>query len=254
MSTKTHPDEGSDVQPFQDDDSVVKESPSVEAEGGVKAAIIDPPEQESVPRISVNWTLDPTPHSFRSELPPTLCLILTSHASRPITIYNESLNPGRMLREGCFPIFDKTDNIGVAHKKVRYCYFEPPSKIHVPLREKLFRTLYPGVPLVLATPFGPTEWAPKSFLERYVKPGVELERRRALGVDGLKPGHHYSLRAGQGWGRIRWWEYGEKEEVMNPPTGKLDGKKVAYRQSKNPHPPIMLDVKNLHDIDFWCVE
>ena len=254
MSTKTYPAMESHVQPIKHDNPVVMECPCVEAEGGLQETIVDPPEQESVPVISLNWTLDPTSHSFSSELPPTLCLILTSHADKPITIYNETLNPSRLLCEGKFPIFDQTDSIEVPHHKRIYCDFEPPSKIKVPLREKLFQTLYPEMPLVLATPFGPTDWPPKPFSEGYVKPGVEFSTRRALGVDGLKPGHHYSLRARKGWGQIRWWEYGEKEEVMNPPTGKLDGRKVAYRRSKNPHPPIMLDVKNVQDIDFWCVE
>lgn len=53
---------------------------------------------------------------------------------------------------------------------------------------------------------------------------------------------------------MRWWEYGEKEEVINPLTGRLDGREVIYRQYKNPHPRIKLDLKDLPDIDFWCVE
>ncbi|ERF71378.1 hypothetical protein EPUS_09050 [Endocarpon pusillum Z07020] len=186
MSTKTHPVEGSDVQPFQDDNSVVMESPSVEAEGGVKETIINPPEQESVPRISLNWTLDPTPHSFSTELPPTICLILTSHANKPITIYNEALNPSRLLSEGKFPIFDQTDNIEVPHRRRIYCDFEPPSKIKVPLREKLFHTLYPAVPGSVSracNPFRANQLGPQTLLG-----GLHQARSRASEKTRLRGG------------------------------------------------------------------
>lgn len=90
---------------------------------------------------------------------------------------------------------------------------------------------------------------------------------------------------GKDWEYIRWWEYGEKEEVMNPPGGRLDGRwedggeiegtnavrsrgrrmtglcktgsptqLVAYRYSKKPHPGVHFDIDRLSNIDFWCVE
>lgn len=50
-----------------------------------------------------------------------------------------------------------------------------------------------------------------------------------LGRTSISKEGHISLnlgtcRVGKDWEYIRWWEYGEKEEVMNPPGGRLDGR------------------------------
>ncbi len=228
--------------------------PSVEAGAGLQETMVDPPEQESVPQISLSWTLDPTTHSYSSDLPPTLSVVLTSHAKRPITFYNDCVKPGRLLYKAAFSIFDCTSGVEVKQRKRIYCVFEPPSKVKVQLPEHMFWTLYPEVPLVFTAAFGPTKEAPKAFSDVYTEANVELPPEQARGVDRLIPGHHYRLRAGRSWGRIRWWEYGEKEEVMNPPNGRLDGRELIYRTNKSPHPRIDLHPENLPDIDFWCVE
>ncbi|MCJ1461846.1 hypothetical protein MMC07_000445 [Pseudocyphellaria aurata] len=204
--------------------------PQEDIEQGRKTAV-HRREDEEIPRIFVSWSLNPTTHSYSNDVAPTLSLALTSHADRPLTIYNDSVLPRHMLVEGKFVIFDVTSNVEVPQRKSRLCFFEPPSKVQVPLREHLFHTLYPEVPVVFETAFG-----------------------RATGVDGLEPEHHYRLGPGQGWGYVRWWEYGEKEEVMNPPSGKLDGRRIAYRHSKNPHQGIYLETGNMSAIDFWCTE
>lgn len=77
---------------------------------------------------------------------------------------------------------------------------------------------------------------------------------QSRGVDGLEIGHRYGLRPGKGWGYIRWWEYGEKDEVMNPPGGRLDGREMAYSRKKTPHPGIRVHVEALPEIRFECVE
>ncbi|KAL9637859.1 MAG: hypothetical protein Q9164_001942 [Protoblastenia rupestris] len=230
---------------------------SMKTRGDPGKTSVDTLDEEPLPDISIEWRLDPTTHSFsRNSTPPTLCLILTSHDKRPITIYDESLSPGHLLAEGKFSIFYHTTNAHVARSKSRFCHFEPPSKIEVPLRESLFHTLYPEVPVVFSTVFGRSNKAPKPAL-RAEEANVDVKQyphRPGRGVDGLEPNHHYCLRAERGWGYIRWWEYGEKDEVMNPPSGRLDGRTVAYRRSKNPHRGIQLEVQSLPDIDFWCVE
>ncbi|KAI4121166.1 MAG: hypothetical protein LQ338_006529 [Usnochroma carphineum] len=210
------------------------------------------PEETSEPAISVSWSLDPPTHSYSSDTAPTLKLSLTSHATRPITIYNEYMNPSIVLAEGHLSIFDHTANVEVDQVKTRYCDFPPPSKVHVPLREQMFHTLYPEVPKVFTGTFGRGKMPPKPKLPE--SSNGERDKKQARGVDGLEPGHQYSLRPGKGWGYIRWWEYGEKDQVINPPEGRLDGRQVAYNRKKTPHPAIRVNVEELPEIEFWCVE
>ncbi|KAL8826338.1 MAG: hypothetical protein Q9170_007442 [Blastenia crenularia] len=198
------------------------------------------------PEIAVAWSLEPNIHSFSGDRTPTLSLSLTNRASRPITFYNEHLCLTRVLAEGHLIIFDYTSNSPVDQTKTRFCDFAPPSKIHVPLRERLFYTLYPGEPLVFSATFGISK-----TLSRLK--GTS-ERPQSRGVNGLEIGHQYGLRPGKGWGRIRWWEYGEKEEVMNPPGGILDGRTIAYKHHKTPHPGFNINVMELPEIRFECVE
>lgn len=209
-------------------------------------------EAEEIPCISVSWSLSPTVHSYSNNFAPKLCLILTSHADKPLTIYNESLNPGRMLAEGKFRIFDLTNNLEIQQRKSRFCDFEPPSKVQVSLREHLFHTLYPEIPLVFETDFSGGKHAPQALREPEFAFDSKNPRMKARGVDGLEPGHHYRLESEQGWGFIRWWEYGEKEEVMNPPSGRLDGRRIAYGYKSSPHRGIHLDKGNMSGIFFSC--
>ena len=201
--------------------------------------------EETLPKVAISWSLDPTTHSFHSPTAPTLRLELTNHDTRPITIYNENFRPGALLAEAQFSIFDNTTNLEVHQSKTIFCNFVPPSYIHVPLPEKSFHTLPPGEPVAFTTRFTlTTEFPPRS----------KEHRARVRGVDGLEIGHHYSLRPGSWRGFIRWWDYGEKEEVINPPSGKLDGRKVMYRPKKAPHPGFDVEVEKLPEIQFWCVE
>ena len=89
----------------------------------------------------------------------------------------------------------------------------------------------------------------------HVRDGVDGERdnKQARGVNGLEVGHHYGLRPGKGWGYIRWWQDGEKDAVINPAEGKLDGRELAYR-NKAPYPGIRVDVEKLPEIEFWCIQ
>lgn len=117
---------------------------------------------------------------------------------------------------------------------------------------KLFHTFYLDVPLGFEMNFGGADHAPRALWEPESTVDFKHSRMKARGVDGLEPGHHYRLGPGQGWGCIPWWEYGEKEEVMNPSGGRLNGRRIAYRRNKNPHPAIYLDKGNISDIFFSC--
>ena len=80
-------------------------------------------------------------------------------------------------------------------------------------------TLYPGTPVSFIATFAISKSPPR--------PSLPHQSLRPRGIHGLEIRHKYVLRPGQGWGWVRWWEYGEKDEVINPPTGKLDGRTVA---------------------------
>jgi len=225
----------------------------IETNGGHQIRAGNDDGGEPLPEISVAWSLDPTIHSFSGSSAPTLRLFLTNHADRPITIYNEHLHLPTLLAEGNkFSIYDYTTGSEVPQVETRFCDFEPPSKIHVPLRETLFHTLPPGVPVPFPATFGRGSLTPKP--NDPDDPEREQNRNKVSGVHNLEVGHHYSLRSERGWTYVRWWEYGEKDEVINPPGGKLDGRKVAYRRRKNPHPRLQVMMDGLTEIDFWCVE
>ena len=150
------------------------------------------------PNVIIDWSLEPTTHSYNSDSSPTVKLSLTIHSDRPITIYKEHIDPSTILAEGRLSIFDHTTNTEVDQIKTRYCSIPPPSKVHVPLREQLFHTLYPDVPVTFTTSFGrsKTPSRPKS-IDTEDGPG---KNNQARGVHGLEPGHHYSLRPGKGMG------------------------------------------------------
>ena len=203
-------------------------------------------EQTLQPDVSAEWSLDLTTHSFSSNTSPTPTLSLTNHSNRPIIIYNECLVPSRLLAEGSFTIFDLTDDTEVHQLKTRFCNFVPPTNVHVPLRDSMFHTLYPGIPVSFIAPFGISKSLPR--------PSLPHQTLRPRGVHGLEIGHEYALRPGQGWGWVRWWEYGEKDKVINPPTGKLNGRTVAYKHSKAPRPGFRISIEALPAIKFICVE
>lgn len=104
------------------------------------------------------------------------------------------------------------------------------------------------MPVAFAAVFGRGKSTPKPK-----DPGgheSEQSRNKVKGVDGLETGHRYSLRPGSGWEYVLWWDYGETDEVMNPPESRLDGRKAAYRRTKNPHPGIQVEVEKLPEIGF----
>lgn len=39
---------------------------------------------------------------------------------------------------------------------------------------------------------------------------------------------------------------------MSQSSGRLDGRRIAYRHNMNPHRGIYLDIRNMSGIDFWC--
>lgn len=107
------------------------------------------------------------------------------------------------------------------------CRIPLPSEVAIPLDESQLYTLYPGQPLTLSALFTGSS-----------------RPRTANGVDNLVPKHKYMITISGSqrlqWYRIRWWEYGTKEELL---AKGLDGRQVRY--GKGPHEPIEIDTTGI---------
>ncbi|KAI0861465.1 hypothetical protein F4860DRAFT_171892 [Xylaria cubensis] len=180
------------------------------------------------PRVSASLCLDLTTYSVSSDKPPHLNLTITSHYTEAITIFADDLSPRLIVQSGCALIItDLADNTIVKQTKRTNCRIPLPQKVAVSLDESLFYTLYPNRPLTLSALFtGPSK------------------RHAANGVDSLKPGHRYIITLSSSqrlrWNRIRWWEYGTKDEVL---AKGLDAREVRY--GRGPHEPIEIDITGI---------
>ncbi|KAI1348767.1 hypothetical protein F5Y01DRAFT_291145 [Xylaria sp. FL0043] len=183
-----------------------------------------------VPEVAASLNRNPTMYSVSSHEPLLLTLTVTSKYTHPITIFADDLSPRSMTQTGCALIItDLTNNTIVKQTKRTHCRIPLSKKVVVPLDESLFYTLHPSQPLTFSAPFTGSSTS-----------------RFSNGVDGLKPGHRYMItfsdsRRSQ-WNRIRWWEYGTKEEVL---ARGLDGREVRY--GKGPHEPIEIDVSGIRE-------
>lgn len=218
-------------------------------------------DNKSKPIISVSISITPATYSYADQQAPNLNLIVTSHYSEPITIYADDLSPSLMLACGAFTITSLANGCEIKQSVRTHCRIPLPSKVAVPLNEKLFHTLLPNEPLTLSAPFSRsrTETGGRPLPKSH--PDYASDRRArsgACGVDGLEPGNDYVLRLASSprvhWNVIRWWEYGTREQVLHP-DGKesaLDGRKVRF--SRGPHEEIRIDTTSIGAVTFHCRE
>ncbi|KAI0454424.1 hypothetical protein F5B21DRAFT_475336 [Xylaria acuta] len=180
------------------------------------------------PQVSASLSLNPTTYSVSSDEPPHLSLTITSQYTGAITIFADDLSPRLIVQTGCaLVITDLADNTVVKQTTRTNCRIPLPQKVAVPLDESLFYTLYPNRPLTLSAPFAGSS-----------KP------RATNGVHSLQPGHKYMITLSGSqrlqWNRIRWWEYGTKDEML---AKGLDGREVRY--GRGPHEPIEIDITSI---------
>ncbi|KAI1745498.1 hypothetical protein F4680DRAFT_402395 [Xylaria scruposa] len=184
----------------------------------------------NTPRISASLCLDLTIYSVSSDKPPHLNLTITSHYTDAITIFADDLSPRLITQSGsALIITDLADNTVVKQTMRTNCRIPLPKKVTVPLDESLFHTLHPNRPLTLSASFtGPSN------------------RHTANGGESLKPGHKYMITLSGSqrlrWDRIRWWEYGTKDEVL---AKRLDAREVRY--GRGPHEPIEIDITGISE-------
>lgn len=215
-------------------------------------------ESRSIPKISASLSIDPATHSFANSQAPNLNLTITSQHTDPITIYADNPSPKTILTCAALTMTDLTTGSEVHQEKRTHCRIPPPTRIAVPLIERLFHTLLPNVPLTLSAPFtrDRTRTGGKPLAKH--DPDYGGNRQRSCGVDGLERGHRYAVSLASKprvqWYVIRWWEYGTKEEVLrgDGEGGSLDGRQVRY--GRGPHESIVMDLTNIAVIEFECQE
>ncbi|KAI1108450.1 hypothetical protein F5Y14DRAFT_436163 [Nemania sp. NC0429] len=208
---------------------------------------------EDIPKVSATLRLEPPIYSISSE-PSTLHLEVTSHHHSPITILADNLSVHWMLYNGtAFIITDLASNRVVEQIKRVPTRTPLPSRFSVPVLDWQLYTLYPEEPLLLTGPF---------FLhfKQLPEKGPEMERDW-VSIMGGSPSsaqpllleHRYMISLSgdeyMRWDKIRWWEYGTKEELLK--RG-LDGREVTY--GAGPHGSISVDTSQIEPIVFKCTE
>ncbi|KAI4231778.1 MAG: hypothetical protein L6R40_007635 [Gallowayella cf. fulva] len=181
------------------------------------------------PKLTVQLSLSPTTYSYSSPIPPTLRLSITSDAERPITLltYNTPFHPASGMTQDCFSIWDLTTDSSVKTTSIRVQRM-PLSRARGSADEQYLLTLPPSDTITVSTRFarGNQDLKPLSRAEAQQK-REEAERsgkaRRSLfacGVDGLEPGHRYSVSVAKGKLMSFWWVWGTKDDVLVDPESR----------------------------------
>ncbi|KAL8969418.1 MAG: hypothetical protein Q9183_002004 [Haloplaca sp. 2 TL-2023] len=182
-----------------------------------------------VPKLTVQLSLSSTNYSYSDPTPPTLHLSVTSDAERPITLltFNHPFHPASGITHDCFPIWDLTTNSSVKTTSVRINRL-PLSRARGSGDEQYFLTLPPSETTTVSTRFarGNKNLRPLSRAEAQQK-REEAERsgtaRRSIfacGVDGLEPGHRYSISVAKERLMSFWWIWGTKDDLLVDPESR----------------------------------
>ncbi|KAL8849344.1 MAG: hypothetical protein Q9221_005695 [Calogaya cf. arnoldii] len=123
------------------------------------------------------------------------------------------------MTQECFPIYDLTSNSWVKTTSIRV-QRPPLSRAKGSADEEYFLTLQPSETITVSTRFarGNEEVRPLSKAaaqqerEEAERTGKARRSVLACGVDGLEPGHRYSVSVGKGKLASFWWVWGTKEE------------------------------------------
>lgn len=178
------------------------------------------------PKLTVQLSLSPTTYSYSNPIPPTLSLSVTSDAKIPITLltYNTPFHPASGLTQDCFPIWDLTTDSGVKTTSIRIQRM-PLSRARGSDDEQYFLTLPPSETTTVSTRFarGNEDMRPLSRAaaqqerEEAERTGKARRSVFACGVDGLEPGHRYSVSVAKGKLMSFWWVWGTKDDILVDP-------------------------------------
>ncbi|KAI0528436.1 hypothetical protein GGR58DRAFT_316640 [Xylaria digitata] len=178
-----------------------------------------------VPRVDIQVSFDRSTHSYSQPEPPRVVITVTSRAQHSITLYTwrRPLDPKGALTSNGYVITDLTTG-----NPVRTTYLMinrgPELRVRGSSDEQFFLTLRPNIPVELSTGFGRGGGGikpdPRAVMERgweRDEHGNERKIRRstqATGVDGLEPGHSYSVSLNMEALRGCWWAPVTKDEIL----------------------------------------
>ncbi|KAI0193454.1 hypothetical protein F4808DRAFT_475328 [Astrocystis sublimbata] len=177
------------------------------------------------PRIDIQISFDRSTHSYSQPEPPKITITAISRAKHPITVFTwrRPLDPHGALSSSGYSITDlSTGN----HVKTTHVMINRTALLRVrgSSDEKYFLTLLPNTPVELSIGFGRGRGGvkpdPRSVVERgweRDEQGNERKIRRsskATGVDGLEPGHTYSVGLNMESLRACWWAPVTKDEIL----------------------------------------
>ena len=194
-----------------------------------------------LPKILVSAKLDPPVLSLSNKAASNLVLALISTHEKPITFFGDDVSPKVMLLYAAFKKFRPKHQRICFQPWAHLLQNTPAHKSSSAMREHLFHTLMPNTPLGSSAPFAPN-------IKRLIKSHSDTDphpppHSSMHGLAALPPGQWYLLVIDEStrirWNYVRWWDYGTKDEVLNPGGKKLDGRKVAH--SLGPHPAIEIN-------------
>ncbi|KAI1737666.1 hypothetical protein F4680DRAFT_450631 [Xylaria scruposa] len=177
------------------------------------------------PRVDVQVSFNRPTHSYSQNEPPRILITATSRAQHPITLYTwrRPLDPKGALTNNGYIITDLTTGNLVKTTKIMINR-GPVMRVRGSSDDQFFLTLQPNDPVQLSTGFGRGGGGikpdPRAVVERgweRDEHGNERKIRRsahATGVDGLEPGHTYSVGLNmEALGRC-WWAPATRDEIL----------------------------------------
>ncbi|KAI1748408.1 hypothetical protein F4782DRAFT_542913 [Xylaria castorea] len=156
------------------------------------------------PWVDIQVSFDRPTHSYSQHEPPRIFITATSRAQHPITLYTWRLplDPKGALTSNGYIITDLFTGNPV---KTSHCMISrgPQLRVRGSYDEQFFLTLQPNEPVQLSTGFGRKGGGIKPDPQAVVERGWERDEHgnerkirrstQVTGVDGLQPGHTYSV-------------------------------------------------------------
>ncbi|KAI0550434.1 hypothetical protein F4679DRAFT_202431 [Xylaria curta] len=177
------------------------------------------------PRVDIQVSFDRPTHSYSQTEPPRIFIAVTSRAQHPITLYTwrRPLDPKGALTSNGYVINDLTTGDPVKTTKIMINR-GPQLRVRGCSDDPFFLTLQPNNPVQLSTGFGRGGGGikpdPRAVVERgweQDEHGNERKIRRstqATGVDGLEPGHTYSVGLNMEDLGGCWWAPATRDDIL----------------------------------------
>ena len=205
------------------------------------------------PKLTIQLSLSSTTYSYSNPIPPTLSLTVTTDSTRPVTLltYNTPFHPRSGMTHKCFSIRDLTTNEEVQTSSIRVQRL-PLSRARGCSDEQYFLTLQPFTSTTVSTRFasGNEEMRPRSRAvaqqewEESIKNRTARRSAFACGVDGLEPGHRYTISVAKASLMSLSWKRGTKDDIL------VDSESKDWNVSAVQWEESALDIEYGEAVDF----